>query len=108
MTLKDVFAVPVSQLYAKPAHLNWDEAAALPLAGVTAYRALFSQGELKPVDNVLVTGIGGGVATFALQFAIAAGAKVWVTSSSQAKIQRAVELGAQRGFAGSIQLQAGN
>jgi zinc-binding alcohol dehydrogenase/oxidoreductase len=91
-------AIPVSQLHAKPEHLNWEQAAALPLAGVTAYRALFSQGGLVPGENVLITGIGGGVATFALQFAIAAGAKVWVTSSSQSKIQRAVELGAESGF----------
>ena len=91
-------AVPAKQLHPKPSHLNWQEAAALPLAGVTAYRALFSQGELKAGQTVLITGIGGGVATFALQFAVAAGAKVWVTSSSPAKIQRAVQLGGQGGF----------
>ena len=91
-------AVPASQLHAKPSHLSWQEAAALPLAGVTAYRALFSQGELKAGETVLITGIGGGVATFALQFAVEAGAKVWVTSSSLEKIQRAVQLGAQGGF----------
>jgi NADPH:quinone reductase-like Zn-dependent oxidoreductase len=90
--------VPVTQLHPKPAHLDWREAAALPLAGVTAYRVAFSQGQLKQGDTVLITGIGGGVATFALQFAIAAGAKVWVTSSSPRKIQQAVELGAQGGF----------
>ncbi|MCH8216102.1 MAG: zinc-binding dehydrogenase [Planctomycetes bacterium] len=91
-------AVPASQLHPKPSHLSWQEAAALPLAGVTAYRALFSQGELKAGETVLITGIGGGVAALALQFAVAAGAKVWVTSSSQEKIQRAVQLGAQGGF----------
>lgn len=91
-------AVPANQLHPKPIHLSWEEAAALPLAGVTAYRALFSQGELQAGETVLITGIGGGVATFALQFAVAAGAKVWVTSSSPRKIQRAVQLGAQGGF----------
>lgn len=90
--------VPATQLHAKPAHLDWHEAAALPLAGLTAYRALFSQGELQAGETVLITGIGGGVATFALQFAVAAGANVWVTSSSSEKIDRAVELGAAGGF----------
>ena len=91
-------SVPVSQLHPKPTHLSWHEAAALPLAGVTAYRAVFSHGELQAGDTVLITGIGGGVATFALQFAVAAGAKVWVTSSSAEKIARAVECGAAGGF----------
>lgn len=90
--------VPREYLHDKPAHLNWQEAAALPLAGVTAYRALFTQGELQASDTVLVNGIGGGVATFALQFAVASGAKVWVTSSSDQKIVRAVEMGARGGF----------
>ena len=90
--------VAASQLHEKPAHLNWQEAAALPLAGVTAYRALFSQGGLKSGETLLITGIGGGVATFALQFAVAVGANVWVTSSSPEKIQRAIDLGAKGGF----------
>jgi NADPH:quinone reductase-like Zn-dependent oxidoreductase len=90
--------VPASQLHPKPGHLDWNEAAALPLAGVTAYRALFTQGGLRAGETVLITGVGGGVATFALQFAVAAGARVWVTSSSPHKIQRAVDLGAQGGF----------
>lgn len=90
-------AVSASQLHEKPAHLNWQEAAALPLGGLTAYRGLFSQGDLQAGETVLITGIGGGVATFALQFAVAFGAKAWVTSSSAEKIQRAVELGAAGG-----------
>lgn len=91
-------AVPVSQMHDKPAHLSWQEAAALPLAGVTAWRAVFSQGGLKAGETLLITGIGGGVATFALQFAVAAGANVWVTSSSTEKIERAISLGAKGGF----------
>ncbi len=90
--------VPAGQLYARPEHLDWNESAALPLGGVTAWRAVFTQGGLQSGENVLITGIGGGVATFALQFAVAAGAKVWVTSSSAAKIERAVALGAQGGY----------
>jgi zinc-binding alcohol dehydrogenase/oxidoreductase len=97
-TFADQVVVPATQLHDKPLHLTWQEAAALPLAGVTAYRALFSQGGLQRGDALLITGIGGGVATFALQFAIAAGANVWVTSSSDEKIARAVALGAKGGF----------
>ena len=91
-------SVPQEYLHAKPAHLDWHEAAAVPLAGVTAYRAVFSQGGLEAGETILINGIGGGVATFALQFAVAIGAKVWVTSSSQQKIERAVEMGAVGGF----------
>ena len=90
--------MPVSQITAKPAHLTWQEAAGLPLAGLTAYRALFSRAGLRAGERVLISGIGGGVALFALQFALAAGADVWVTSSSAAKIQQAVKLGAKGGF----------
>jgi NADPH:quinone reductase-like Zn-dependent oxidoreductase len=97
-TLAQRIAVPIAQVSAKPAALGWDEAAALPLAGLTAYRALFARAKLQAGERVLVSGIGGGVALFALQFAVAAGAQVWVTSSSADKIARAVALGAQGGF----------
>jgi zinc-binding alcohol dehydrogenase/oxidoreductase len=97
-TLAAKVAVPALQLSAKPAHLSWAEAAALPLAGLTAFRAVFARGGLQAGERVLISGIGGGVALFALQFAVAAGAEVWVTSSSAAKIARAVELGARGGF----------
>ena len=97
-TLAEKIAVPVVQLSAKPAHLSWEEAAALPLTGLTAYRAVFSRAGLKPTDRVLITGIGGGAAMFALQFAVASGAEVWVTSSSADKITRAMTLGAKGGF----------
>jgi zinc-binding alcohol dehydrogenase/oxidoreductase len=97
-TLAERIVVPVLQLSPKPAHLSWEEAAALPLAGLTAYRALFARANLKPQERVLITGIGGGVAVYALLFAVAHGAQVWVTSSSDAKLQRASELGAQGGY----------
>lgn len=97
-TLAQAVAVPVAQLAAKPEHLSWKEAAALPLAGLTAYRALFTRAGLKTGERVLITGIGGGVALFAMQFAVAAGAEVWVTSSSPEKISQAVALGAKGGF----------
>ena len=89
--------VPRANLHFKPAFLTWEQAAALPLAGVTAWRVLFTRCRLKRGERVLVTGIGGGVALFALQFAIAAGAEVWVTSSADFKINKAIALGAAGG-----------
>lgn len=97
-TLAEQIAVPATQLAVKPTHLTWIEAAALPLAGLTAYRALFARAHLRAGEKVLLSGIGGGVALFALQYAVAQGADVWVTSSSADKIARAVALGARGGF----------
>jgi NADPH:quinone reductase-like Zn-dependent oxidoreductase len=97
-TLAEQVAIPAAQLTLKPAYLTWEEAAALPLAGLTAYRAVFSRGNLQSQERILISGIGGGVAQCALQFAVAAGAEVWVTSSSPEKIARAVALGARGGF----------
>jgi zinc-binding alcohol dehydrogenase/oxidoreductase len=97
-THAEKIAVPISQVTPKPAHLSWTEAAALPLAGLTAYRALFARARLQTGERVLISGIGGGVSLFAMQFALAAGAEVWVTSSSVEKIARAVALGAKGGF----------
>lgn len=97
-TLAEKISVPVAQLSAKPAHLSWEEAAALPLAGLTAYRAVFARARLRAGERVLVTGIGSGVAWFALQFAVVCGADVWVTSSSAEKIAKAIALGAKGGF----------
>ncbi len=97
-TFAEYVVVPVEYVYPKPAHLNWHEAAALPLAGVTAYRATFTQGQLAPADKLLVTGIGGGVATFVLQYGVAIEAEVAVTSSAEEKIERAVQLGAKSGY----------
>jgi NADPH:quinone reductase-like Zn-dependent oxidoreductase len=91
--------VPAGNLYPKPPALSWEEAAALPLAGVTAYRAVVTRGEVRPEETVVVTGIGGGVATFALGIARRLGARVLVTSGSEAKLARAHELGA---FGGAI------
>lgn len=96
-TLAGKIAIPVENLAAKPAHLTWEQAAALPLAGLTAWRALFTRAQLQAGERVLVTGIGGGAALYALQFAKAAGAQVWVTSSSAEKIARAKALGAAGG-----------
>ena len=96
-TLAEAIHVPVKQLAPKPAHLSWEEAAALPLAGVTAWRALFSRAQLQPREKILINGIGAGTALFALPFAVAVGALPFVTSSSQEKLARAQQLGAKDG-----------
>jgi NADPH:quinone reductase-like Zn-dependent oxidoreductase len=96
-TFAEQLIIPIANLAPKPAHLSWEQAAALPLAGLTAWRALFTRAQLKAGERVLVTGVGGGAALFALQFALAAGAQVWVTSGSPEKIKRARTLGAAGG-----------
>jgi len=97
-TFAEHICVPADSVTPKPAHLDWDEAAALPLAGLTAWRALMSQGEARPDSQVLVTGAGGGVASFALLLALNLGCQVYVTSSSAEKIAAATALGAAGGF----------
>lgn len=95
--LAEYVVVPVENLFAKPKHLNWEEAAALPLAGLTAYRAVFYRGRLKAGQKLLVTGAGGGAAQLALQFGLKAGAEVWVTSSSDDTLARCLDSGAEGG-----------
>jgi len=87
-------AVPSYTIWPKPPHLDFDEAAALPLAYVTAWRMLFTRAKLLPGETVLIHGIGGGVALAALQFAKLAGAEVITTSSSDEKLSKAGKLGA--------------
>jgi len=96
-TYAELIAVPEAIVYPKPASLSWEEAASFPLAAVTAYRALFSRGGLQAGETVLVLGAGSGVTTFVVQLAVQAGARVIVTSSSDEKIGRAKELGADGG-----------
>lgn len=96
-TLADYVAVPTANLHDLPAHLSWEEGAALPVCGVTAYRAMFTRGAAAKGERMLVTGIGGGVAMMALLFGLAHGMEVWVTSSSDHKIEQAVALGASGG-----------
>lgn len=96
-TLAERVKVGADYLAPAPAHLSDAQAAALPLAGLTAWRALFTRAGLKAGENVLVTGVGGGVALFTLQFAVAAGAKAFVTSGSEDKLRRAHTLGAAGG-----------
>jgi NADPH:quinone reductase-like Zn-dependent oxidoreductase len=89
--------VPAENLFAKPSALSWEAAAAIPLAGLTAYRAIVTRARVQPGETVLITGIGGGVATLALLIARHLGARVVVTSRSDAKIARARQLGADGG-----------
>lgn len=96
-TYAELVRVPQENLFAKPAGWSWTDAAALPLAGVTAHRALFARGGLRAGETVLVLGAGGGVATFAVGLAALAGARVLVTSSAQEKIDRACAAGARAG-----------
>jgi NADPH:quinone reductase-like Zn-dependent oxidoreductase len=97
-TFSDYVVVSKKYVFEKPDHLNFVQAAALPLAGLTAYRALFSRARLRSNEKVLITGIGGGAALWLLQFAVAYKAKVYVTSGSNEKIEKAIKLGAINGF----------
>jgi NADPH:quinone reductase-like Zn-dependent oxidoreductase len=96
-TYAELVAVPEENVFPKPAQLTWPEAAALPVAGTTAFRALFTRGTLKEGETVLVLGAGSGLSTIAVSLARVAGARVLVTSSSSAKLERAAELGAAGG-----------
>lgn len=96
-TYAELIAVPRENVFPKPAGFSWEEAAAFPLAALTAYRALFTRANLKGGETVLVLGAGSGVSTFAVQLACWAGARVIVTSSSEEKLARSRELGAEAG-----------
>ena len=96
-TYAELVKVPAENVFPKPARLSWTDAAAFPLACLTAYRALFTRGRVKADDTVLILGAGSGVSTFAVPLAVQALARVFVTSSSAEKIDRARELGAAGG-----------
>src|ERR1700735_128452 len=96
-TYADLVSVPADCLAPKPRGLNWAEAAALAVGGLTAYRALFVRGRLQRGESMLVVGAGGGIATTAIALAVAAGASITVTSSSAETIERAVAAGASGG-----------
>jgi zinc-binding alcohol dehydrogenase/oxidoreductase len=97
-TFASYILISKKYIHDKPEHLTAEEAAAVPLSALTAYRALFTKARVRPGEKVLITGIGGGTALWALQLAIGFQAKVYVTSSSKEKIDRAIALGAQGGF----------
>jgi NADPH:quinone reductase-like Zn-dependent oxidoreductase len=91
--LSEVVVSHEDSLVAIPDHLTWEEAATLPCAGVTAWVGLFKRGHIEPGQWVLLEGTGG-VSTFGLIFAHAVGAKPVITSSSDAKLERATAMGA--------------
>lgn len=105
-TFAEYSAVAADYVRPRPVHLSWEQAAALPLAGLTAYRAAFERARLQPGERVLVTGVGGGVAQVAAQFCAAYGAEVWVTSGDDEKLARALAL--PLGLRGGINYQTEN
>jgi len=96
-TFAEYVVVERDQVVPTPEHLDDVQASAWPLAGLTAWRAAIVNGRVESGQNVLITGIGGGVALIAMQICIAKGASVYVTSGSQEKIRKAVDLGAAGG-----------
>jgi NADPH:quinone reductase-like Zn-dependent oxidoreductase len=97
-------AVPRRNLVPKPAGLSFAEAACLPTAYLTAYRMLFHRAGIEPGATILVQGAGGGVATALILLGRAAGYRVWATSRSEAKQERAVKLGADQAFPAGARL----
>lgn len=103
-TFADKVLVPSGNVVPKPSSLSFEEAACLPTAWLTAYRMLFTQGDLKPGDSVLVQGAGGGVSTALIALGHAGGLRVYVTSRDEAKRARALELGASEVFESNARL----
>jgi NADPH:quinone reductase-like Zn-dependent oxidoreductase len=96
-TFAQLVKVSSENIFPKPSHLSHEEAAAIPLGALTAYRAVVTRGALEEGETVVVPGIGSGVATFVVQIAAALGARVFVTSGDDEKIEKARELGAEGG-----------
>jgi zinc-binding alcohol dehydrogenase/oxidoreductase len=96
-TYAELVKVPADSLHDRPRHLSWEQAAAMPLASVTAYRALVTRAQVTAGETLVVTGIGGGVATGALLIGRRLGASVYVTSGSDAKLEAARGHGAAGG-----------
>jgi NADPH:quinone reductase-like Zn-dependent oxidoreductase len=103
-TLAEKVAVPSRNLIAKPPELSWAEAGSVSVAWLTAYRMLFTKAAVQPGQTILVQGAGGGVATAAIALGRAAGLRVWVTSRSEDKRAKAIELGADQAFESGARL----
>lgn len=97
-TFAEYVAISKKYVFEKPEHLSFEESAAVPLSALTAYRALFTKARLRNNEKILITGIGGGAALWAFQFAVAYSGRVYVTSGSDEKLARAKALGALDGF----------
>ena len=102
-TFAEWISVPTSNVFPMPPGLSFVQAAALGVNHLTAWRMLFTKAQVKPWETVLVFGIGGGVSLAAMQLAKAAGAQVIVTSRDDAKLQRALQMGADHGINSSTQ-----
>jgi NADPH:quinone reductase-like Zn-dependent oxidoreductase len=103
-TLAERVSVPARNIVAKPTDLSWEQAGCVSTAWLTAYRMLFVRGRAQPGETVLVQGAGGGVATAAIALGRAAGLRVWATSRSEAKRDKAIELGADQAFESGARL----
>ncbi len=97
-TFAEYLRIETHRLHEKPSVFSDEEAAALPLAGLTAYRAAFTHGGIREGKKVLITGAGGGVQQFAFQFALAAGAEVYATSGEENKMDVLKKMGAKAVF----------
>jgi zinc-binding alcohol dehydrogenase/oxidoreductase len=96
-TYAQYVCLPAENVFPIPDELSFEEAAALPIAGLTSWRALISKARLLPGERVFIPGIGGGAAIFSLQIALMAGGRVFVSSHSNEKIGKALDLGAEAG-----------
>jgi NADPH:quinone reductase-like Zn-dependent oxidoreductase len=97
-TACELFHIDARNVFPKPKGLSWEETAAFPLTFLTAWRMLTTRARLQPGEKVLVVGAGAGVAVAAILIARHLGARVFATSRSEAKRQRAIELGAEAAF----------
>jgi NADPH:quinone reductase-like Zn-dependent oxidoreductase len=102
-TFAEWISVPTGSVFPMPPGLSFVQAAALGVNHLTAWRMLFTKARVKPWETVLVFGIGGGVSLAAMQLAKAAGSQVIVTSRDDAKLQRALQMGADHGINSSTQ-----
>jgi NADPH:quinone reductase-like Zn-dependent oxidoreductase len=93
-TIADFLVVPAANVRIIPPSIPWDVAAGFTLATLTAWRMVVTRARLQPGESVLIWGIGGGVALAALQIAKMIGARTWVTSGHDEKLERARSLGA--------------
>jgi NADPH2:quinone reductase len=97
-TACELFHIDARNVFRKPKDLSWEEAAAFPLTFLTAWRMLTTRARLQAGESVLVVGAGAGVAVAAISIAKHLGARVFATSRSEVKRQRAIELGAEAAF----------
>jgi NADPH:quinone reductase-like Zn-dependent oxidoreductase len=97
-THADYVLAPQENVHPIPSHLSFEEAAALPLVFLTAWRMLFTRAGLRAGEDLLVIGVGGGVSNAAFHLGTAIGARVTVTSGDQKKVEKALEMGAYHAF----------